>query len=41
MFLVEKTGWSNDDIMNMDISDVHWWVVESVKLHNDMNKKDG
>lgn len=39
MFLVEKTGWSNDAIMEMSLADIHWWVVEAVKLHNQMNKQ--
>lgn len=40
MFLVEKTGWAYNDIMEMSIRDVHWWVVEAVKLHNSMNKQE-
>lgn len=40
MFLVEKTGWSDERIMQMTTKDIHWWVVEAVKLHNDMNKSD-
>lgn len=40
MFLAKETGWSRDSIMEMDIGEVHYWVVEAVKLHNKLNKSE-
>lgn len=40
MFLVRETGWSVETVLGMDIEELHWWVVESVKLHNRLHKTD-
>ena len=41
MFLAYQTGWSHSELMNMSIRDLFWWVNESIKLHNQLNKSDG
>lgn len=40
MFLARETGWSHEELMEMPIGEVHYWTVEAVKLHNDMNKSE-
>jgi hypothetical protein len=40
MFLARETGWDHDTMMEMPIAELHWWVVEAVKLHNALNKSD-
>jgi hypothetical protein len=37
MFLARETGWAHETIMEMHLPELHWWVVEAVKLHNKMN----
>lgn len=38
MFLAHFSGWGHGEIMDMDLKELHFWVVESYKLHNEMNK---
>lgn len=40
MFLAKETGWSHESIQEMLIPELHYWVVEAVKLHNKLNKSD-
>lgn len=40
MFLVKETGWSLEQVENLPIKKLHWWVVEAVNLHNHLNKSD-
>lgn len=40
MFLARETGWSRESLMEMPIGEMFFWTVESVKLHNNMNKSE-
>jgi hypothetical protein len=40
MFLARESGWSHDALMNMPLRELHYWVVEAYKLHNDLHKHE-
>lgn len=37
MFLAHFAGWSEAELMEMTLRDLHFWTGEAVKLHNKLN----
>lgn len=39
MLLAHVSGWSYSDLMDMPASELSFWAVEAVKLHNELNRQ--